>query len=144
MTIASWLLPAILLEIAILMFLWFRRIRRRHLFMIVPALFGSFSLLMFLLVIASYAANGPLEIDPDSQAVFIATFIVLLVLIIILPRIKSGYARNQFGDAARERDLRDPPHKRSRIVDVLGCLGLGILAILMLGLLVALGSSVGH
>ncbi|WP_097062339.1 hypothetical protein [Sphingomonas guangdongensis] len=140
----SWLLPAILLEIAILMFLWFRRSRRTHLFMIVPALFGFFSLLMFLLVIASYAANGPLDIDPQSQAVLITTFVVLLVLIIILPRNKSDYARNQFGDAARQRDLRNPPRKRSRIVDLLGCLSLGILAILMLGLLVAFGSSVGH
>lgn len=140
----SWLLPGILLEIAILMLLLFRRVRRTQLFMIVLALFGFFSLLMFLLVVASYAANGPLTLDPDSHAMFIATFVVLLVLIVILRRTRWDYAPNMFGDAARERDRRDPPRKRSLAVDLLGCLGLGILAMFMLGLLVALGSSLGH
>lgn len=144
MTIISWLLPGILLEITILMFLWFRRIRRMRLFLIVPALFGFFSLLMFVLVVASYAANGPLAIDPDNHAEFIGAFVVLLLLIMILPRIRWGYAPDAFGDAARERDLRDPPRKRPLAVDLLGCVGIGILMVLMLGLLVAFGSSLGH
>jgi hypothetical protein len=142
--LVSWLLPGILLEVAILMFLWFRRIRRTRLLLIIPALFGFFSLLMFVLVVAAYAANGPLDIDPESRAVFVLTFVVLLILIIILPRTKPSYARNMFGDAARERDRRDPPRKRSLAVDLLGCVGLGILMMLALGLVVALGSSLGH
>lgn len=144
MTVISWLLPAILLEIATLMFLWFRRVRRMHLFLIVPALFGFFSLLMFLLVVASYVASGPVAIDAESQTMFVATFVVLLVLIVIVPRIKWGDARDMFGDAAGERDQTNSRRKRSLLLDLVGCLGLGFLAILLLGLLVAFGSGLGH
>lgn len=144
MNVVSWLLPGILVEVAILMLLWFRRIRRVRVFLIVPALMGLFSLLMFVMVVAAYAANGPLEIAPDSHAAFIGAFVGLLVLICIVARINPGYARTVFGEAARERDQRDPPRKRSLAVDLLGCAGLGILLMLMLGLLVAFGSSLGH
>lgn len=144
MTLIPWVLPGIFLELAILMFQWFRRVRRTKLFLIIPALMGCFSLLMFLLVVATYTANGPLQIEPDDQLLFVGVFTVLLVLILVVPHIKLGYAPNALGDAARARDRRDPPRKRPLIVDVLGCAGLGLLLTVALGLLVAFGSSLGH
>ena len=61
---------------------------------------------------------------------------VLLVLCVRLPQHGSSYAR--------ERDRRDPPSERSLALDLLGCVGLGLLGVLVLGLLVAFGSSLGH
>jgi hypothetical protein len=75
---------------------------------------------------------------------FVTTFVVLLILIMVFPRARLSYARNVFGDAARERDDCDPSRKRSLALDLLGCAGLGILMVIMLGLLVAHGSSLGH
>ena len=127
--IAGWLLPGVLLEFAILMFMWFRRIHHMRIFLMIPAVFGLFALLMALLSFVVLLAEGPMAIAPEAATLLNAAFVVLGFTIFAIPRVPTGMATAAGGQSAHLLGAGDSERKRPMILDLLGCVGVAMLAL---------------
>jgi hypothetical protein len=127
-TITAWMLPGVMLELAILMFMWFRRIERFRIVMVIPAVFGLFALLMFILSLAVLLAEELPPIEPDLARVLNAAFVFLAFLIFAIPRYSGAIKPAANAGSAGLPATEAPARERSLIVDLLGCVGIVVLA----------------
>lgn len=126
--INAWMLPGVMFELAILMFMWFRRIDRFRIVMVIPAVFGVFALLMAVMSAAVMLGKGAPSIKPDQARVLNAAFVFLALLIFVIPRY-SGTARLAAGAGSAGLPATEaPPRERPLILDLLGCVGIVVLA----------------
>jgi len=107
----------VIIELAILLFMMFRRARGSCLAQLVLAFFAFYTGLMALLAIAGMAEK-PAAFTDQGRIAFPAAFVILAMLIV-----------------AVNRGVPQPlvvPRKRPVILDMLGCVGLGILGVVVL------------
>jgi len=118
-----------MLELAILMFMWFRRIDRFHVMMVIPAVFGLFALLMFVMSFAILIAEGPMAIEPELATILNTAFVVMAAAIYAIPRYAGAIKKPARADREGLGDVRPASRQRPLIVDLLGCIGIVALAL---------------
>lgn len=131
-TINAWMLPGVMLELAILMFMWFRRIDRFRIAMVIPAVFGLFALLMALMGAALLLSGDPPVIEDDLARILNTAFVGFAVLIWAIPRYSFGSAAEAGLDDVGLPIGGAPPRERPLILDLLGCAGIVVLALAVL------------
>ncbi len=123
------MLPGVMLELAILMFMWFRRIHRFKIALVIPAVFGLFALLMSVMSFASLIAEGPMPIDPELANILNTAFFVMAAAIYAIPRYAGAIEKPARADPAGLGDVRPAPRERPLIVDLRGCVAIVALAL---------------
>jgi uncharacterized membrane protein len=117
-TLLPFFFVGILAEIAILSFLMFRRAQGSCLVQLVLAVFAFFTILMVLLVMVGMAEK-PLVFTDQGRTAFPAAFVMLGLFIV------AALGSTRPAERARER-------KRPLLLDMLGCLVMGIVGIISL------------
>lgn len=138
----SWLFVVLLVEIALLYFLLYRRYWRRWQRRMPFAMLGLFSAFMALMAGAVTLGEGPRAWSTDDGALVVGGAAGLLLVIVLVAASKSqpGYQSNALGEAARARDRKDPRRKPGCLADTLGCLVIGVVLLIGLLVVVAIGS----
>lgn len=140
-TLLSWLVIVIMVELALILFLVFRKAGDSCLLRLLLSAMAFMALLMALLSLAVLLGEGrTLDFADDDAMFYIGLAVVLAVLAVWLARLRewpSGKVR--LGDAPRADDTAKLNPKRSMLFDMIGCSLLGAIALVALTVLIAAG-----
>lgn len=140
-TFLSWLVIVIMVELAVILLLVFRKAGDSCLLRLLLSAMAFMALLMALLSLAVLLGEGRMFDFADDDAVFyIGLAVVLAVIAVWLARLREWPAgKVRLGEVPRTDDTAKLTPKRSVFFDMIGCGLLGAIALVALTVLIAAG-----